>query len=83
MRNYVLIFILSMAFFQSIYAGGDNSIIVIGEISNKYLDKETVSVSTILGQEMKLKKSLFPKNFEFKVGNKFEIEIPAGEFPSK
>lgn len=68
-----------MAFVSlSVFAGVGDEVFIRGKIGNDFDDKK-VKVVDSFGQSYYLGKHLFPKDFRFKQGEAFAIEVPEKE----
>lgn len=69
MKYIFLILFSSMAF-----AEVSTDVLIRGKIGNDFNDKQ-VKVHDTLGQTYYLPRSAFPKNFKFKQGESFSVEV--------
>ncbi len=66
--------LLALMITTKIFAGVSDEIFIQGKIGNEFDDKK-VKVTDNLGQTYFLNKSIFPKDFKFKQGESFSIEV--------
>ena len=69
MKYFIFILFSSMAL-----AGVSTDVLIRGKIGNDFNEKQ-VKVHDTLGQSYYLPRSSFPKNFKFKQGESFSIEV--------
>lgn len=60
------------------FAGVDSNVVIRGRIGSSF-DDQKVKVQDDKGQSYYLPRRLFPKDFEFKQGADFYLDIPAKE----
>lgn len=60
------------------FAGVSREVFIRGKIGNEFNEKK-VKVTDTLGQTYYLSRNLFPKDFVFKQGEQFSIEVDEGE----
>lgn len=68
--KYLLLLLLSL----SAYAETSRDVFIRGKIGNEFDDKK-IKVIDSLGQSYFLPKNVFPKDFKFKQGESFAIEV--------
>jgi len=72
MKNLILILTI---FSSSLFAGVGEEVFIRGKIGGDFDDKK-VKVIDSFNQSYYLEKKYFPKDFNFKQGESFSIEVP-------
>lgn len=74
-------FIVGLFFASNlVMAGVSDEVFISGKIGKIFNDQE-VEVKDSLGQTYMLPKNLFPKDFSFKQGKSFSLEVPSEKMP--
>jgi len=72
MKNLIFIFVV---FSSSLFAGVGEEVFIRGKIGGDF-DEKKVKVIDSFNQSYYLEKKYFPKDFNFKQGESFSIEVP-------